>query len=475
MGINIKAAAAQSEDSGNTEVLDRNAGKTIRLMMFGTSANGEWAAERNVRKLGIPLREMEVKINRKGFQYVVGQPLRVSYASRNISEVVFRIMNVKESASDSETVTLQLLEDADYLSSAVALLGGTERGGSQVDYTVQALTDIRIIENPYAMAGEEIQLLPLFGRKKGTEIGYQIYHSLDGTTYTLKGTGTSYAVYGVTVNVFDWWRSTTDKVFNLIVDFDLAADAAGIGDLARAEVITGKNLALLCSGATEEIFCFDTIEPEGTVAGRMLISGFIRGRYDTPKQHWPIGSEVYFVGLPRAGLTDANYLHNSTRYFKFVPYNSKAIEDITNSIPITHLITSRAFCPYIPGNLRLDGKSDESIGGCTYSFAGSDSRELKLMWSPRIRGAGAGLGNPDELTDAYPTWEGYFEVFLYDGATLAATTTPVSGISYSYSESALRTAFGGTPDNMTIKVRNSILTSGTVYSSNYNILNAARV
>jgi hypothetical protein len=447
-------------------------------MMFGSSSNAEWAAERNVRKLGIPLREMEVKIDRKGFQYVVGQPLRVTYASRNITEVVFRIMNIKESASDSETVTLQLLEDADYLSSAVALLESTERGGSQVDYTVAPLTDIRIIENPYAMAGEAIQLLPLFGRKKGTEIGYQIYTSLDGTTYTLKGTGSSYATVGTTVNTLDWWRSTTDKVFELIVDFDLAADANGISDLARAEVITGKNLALLCSGATdpdEEIFCFDTIEPDGSVAGRMKLSGFIRGRYDTPKAQWPAGSKVYFVGLPRAGLTDANYIHGATRYFKFVPYNSRAIEDITNSVPVTHLITSRAFCPYIPGNFRLDGKSDESIGGCTYSFAASDTRELKLTWSPRIRGQAAGLGNPDELTDAYPTWEGYFEVLLYDGGTVAASVTPVSSISIAFSEGYLHAAYGGTPDNMTIKVRNSILTNGTVYSSNYNVLNAARV
>jgi len=476
MAINLKSAASQSQDGGNAEVIGHPVARTMRMMMFGTSTNAQWAADRNLRAQGIPLREMQVSVNRKGFQYVVGQPIRVTYAKRGIVDVVFRIMNIKESTSTSEQVGLQLLEDFDYISSSVANIE-VDRDGSAVDYSLLTLSDIKIIEVPYGMAGEEIQVMPLVGRKVGNETGYEFWHSFDGATYVKKADIASYMPYGLTQVAFPARIPSSSKSFKLTVQFDLPVDALGISTLDRAFAIGGaENLGVLCNGATQELITFDTITPTTNGAtGEYDITRFFRGRFDTPKQDWPSGTEFYFIGEAGVGVTDVNYLHGTTRYFKLVPYNVKSVDDLADAIPQTHLFTSRAFCPYIPGNFTMDGVGGGSPIQPTFAFAGSDSADLfKLAWSPRIRGAGAGLGNPDELTDAYPTYEGYFELYIYNGSTLAAslTASAATGFSLSYTESAIRTAVGFTPEKLTLKLRNSILTSGTVYSSDYTVLNA---
>lgn len=474
MAINLKSAASQSQDGGNAEVIGHPVVRTMRMMMFGTSDNAQWAADRNLRAQGIPLREMQVMVDRKGFQYVVGQPIRLTYAKRGIVDVVFRIMNIKESTATSEHVGLQLLEDFDYISSSVANID-VDRDGSAVDYSLLTLTDIKIIEMPYSMAGEEIQIIPLVGRKVGNETGFEFYHSFDGLTYGLKANITSYMPYGLTQVAFPARIPSSSKTFKLTIQFDLPADAAGIDTIARAFAVGGaENLGVLCNGGTTEIITFDTITPTTNGAtGEYDITRFFRGRFDTPKVDWPAGSEFYFIGESGAGVTDTNYLHGTNRYYKLVPYNVKSVGDLGDAIPVTHVFTSRAFRPYIPGNFTMDGVGGGTTIQPTFTFSGSDSAELfKLWWSPRIRGEAAGLGNPDELTDAYPTVEGFFEIYVYNGATLAATELSASGFSFSYTEEDIRTAVGFTPEKLTIKLRNSILTSGTVYRSDYTVLNA---
>lgn len=63
---------------------------------------------------------------------------------------------------------------------------------------------------------------------------------------------------------------------------------------------------------------------------------------------------------------------------------------------------------------------------------------LRLTWSPRYRGEGAGIGDADEVTDASPTWEGYFELKVWVNGVAVATITPIDDDRYVFSMNQLK-------------------------------------
>ena len=461
MAIDYRQGSVHSEDAANKVVMDRITHKDMRFMLFTTSTNAQWGSDRAIRAGGTPLREAQVTVNRYKFNIEVGGVVKVTSAKYNLTDVVFRVLNIKEDPLGSEKITLSLLEDFSYISQQMTS-SVPPSYGKQIDYSIEALTEVFVIEAPYAILGlEKNAIIPLLGRKKGTETGAILYMSTDGgTSYSELAIVESYAVHGTLATDLDITVNTLDKVVGFEVDFTLDADALGIETISRAQMISGENLCLITDGTDQEILTFETITPDATVAGRYKLEGLYRGRYDTIKGDWSIGDDFWFVGTQPPVIADANIYYGATRYFKFVPYNNNFVGDVSDATAEAKTIESRSYKPYIPGNYKANDKSEADIGGPTYSTT------IELTWSPRIRGNDAGINDPDTITDAAPTWEGFFETKAYISDVLVNTDTAINATSATYSQATIEGWNSGVlPDEIVFTLSNYITTDGIRYDS----------
>jgi len=96
---------------------------------------------------------------------------------------------------------------------------------------------------------------------------------------------------------------------------------------------------------------------------------------------------------------------------------------------------------YPASNLKADGRI---TAYATYTG------DIVLTWSPAMRGKGAGIGDPDSVIDASPTWEGYFKIKVYAHDTiipsgnLVRTTEDIDATTWTY------TAAMNLSDNVTL-------------------------
>ena len=469
MAIDIKPASVAAEDSAAKDILGHVNHESIKLVMFGNTENAQWAADRMVRKKATPPLQGELYCNRNPFALEVGDAFVLDCPEQNISDTVFRVMNIREEDLDSEVLVFAITQDIDYITSEI-VMPAIVKGGTVRDYSIDVLDDLLFIEAPYAVIGENIRLIPVIGRKKGSETGYDLHVSTDGgTSYQFLDTITSYSPHGVLVDAMSKHVDTLATDFFLEVDFDVDADALGIDTIARNEMFAGENFAIISNGTYHEIINFSVITPAATPAGRYIISSLWRGRWDTVKRDWLVGDDFYFLGTNLILLEDPNFLTGVTRQFKCVPFNDKFSGSISQATVATHTFEGRAFKPYMPVNLRANDMGQLA----------TLSTDCDLTWSPRIRNYDAGIGDADTVIDAAPTHEGFFKVECYVGgiATIACTTDSIVIYSQSYSNAQLKTMAGAATlaDLYIFYVYNHITTASVKYTSDPEIIQVRTV
>jgi hypothetical protein len=226
MAVNIRRAQVMADDRATKEIMGgRILQKTIQLIMFGTQDNANWGAERAVRRAAYPFAEGELQCNRTAFKHEVGDAFKLSDSTYSISKMVCRVLTIKEGPVDSEEIIINWMEDPDYVTSAAAL-GESDTGGTVKDYTLYDLDDVTIMEAPYTLVGESIQIVPVAARMTGMEVGYELYVSFDGgTSYIYLTDLTYFATHGVLTNEVHVNLNTLDKVTGFDVDFSLTGDA----------------------------------------------------------------------------------------------------------------------------------------------------------------------------------------------------------------------------------------------------------
>ena len=422
-----------------------------------------------MRKKATPPLQGELYCNRNPFALEVGDAFVLNCPEQNVDDTVFRVMNIREEDLDSEVLVFAITQDIDYITSEIVMPAIT-KGAAVRDYSISTLTDMLFIETPYAVVGENIRLTPVIGRKKGTELGYELHISTDGgTSYQYFDNITSYAAHGTLVDAMSKNVDTLANDFFLEVDFDVDGDALGIDTIARNEMFAGNNFAIISNGTYHEIMNFEVISPAATPTGRYIISSLWRGRWDTPKRDWEIGDDFYFLGSNLTLIEDPNFLVGVTRHFKAVPYNEKFAGGITAAGATSYTFYGRVFTPYTPVNLRANDMGQLA----------TLSTDCDLTWSPRIRNYDAGIGDADTVVDAAPTHEGFFKVECYVGgiATIACTTDSIVIYSQSYSNADLLTMAGAATlaDLYIFYVYNHITTASVKYTSDPEIIQVRTV
>lgn len=463
--IDIRQATVHAEDPGNKEVLNRIRHKDERMMLFTRDSNARWGAGQVIRTTSIPLRLLEMKMDRRGIFFPPGENFRYKSDKYGITkETVFRVLSVREGNLDKEEYTVNAIEDANYLASLV-VVDEADREGSRINPFLVDIQNADILEAPYSMVGQEMYLVPLIGRKNGNETGYHLYMSNDGSSYSKQASVSSFVTAGCLAATLNNSLADLDNTNTLKVDFFYDQDAQDITSISRADLIAGKNLAVLVNGATQEIIGFENITPDGAVTGRYSMTNLYRGRYDTDTYQWPSNSKFYYIGTAPPLVHMPALVKGNTRYFKFIFYNTLKAGDISAADAIQKQIVGRAWTPYQPGGFRANNASENTPGGPVYTSG------ISLQWNPEIRGTGAGRQDPDVVVDSEPTWEGFFEVVgLISGAT-AFTDTAINAATAAYTEGEIKSWNGGTlPSQITFKLTNYITTDGVKYQSAYNTL-----
>jgi hypothetical protein len=209
----------------------------------------------------------------------------------------------------------------------------------------------------------------------------------------------------------------------------------------------GETIALL----GDEIISFTSFTP--TTGTKYMVEGVYRGRLDTDQTTHSADESFWFLGTQWDTLEHSQLIVGSTRKFKFVPINrNNTLGSVDDASEVSIDIDGRAKTPYEPVNL---------VGNTDNEYTTS----IELFWSPRVREAGSGIGDPTWVSDSPITTEGYFKIKSYIGGSLVNTisleeselTINSDSVSYVFDQATIEGWNGGTlPASVTFEVSNFI-------------------
>lgn len=451
--ITFEDSIVGSRDTANQAAQGRVTQNTYQFPLIQTNIQAFSIADRELRKQSYPRAEVSFTANRKLFRCKPGDLYNFIYPLYGIEQMVLRIVKVEEEGPESETIKIYGIEDI-YFISNTCTISVPYRRDIVITLPISALIHTGLMELPYDLSGGEVITLGAYAsRITSNELGYAIYGSLDGASYTHQGTPTSWGIHGQILGGYTKDTHDIDDSVGFEVVFDTSSFNS-VDSIARAELFGTSRLAMLGS----ELVSFQTATPSGT--NRFIFTGVMRERYDTQKVSHFSGEQFWYYG--NNGLIESvdatNYYYGATRYSKYVPYNARytGLIDEANVNQVT--IDKRAWAPYYPTNLKCNG--------CGLDVRATYSTDCVLVWAPRVRtGAGCGMGDVDTVVDASPTWEGYFEVAVVVGGTTVRTTSAINDDTWTYTEAMNLSDNTSLADEITFTLLNYISSGAERYDS----------
>jgi len=303
------------------------------------------------------------------------------------------------------------------------------------------LSAFAIFELPYSITkSDTITLAAVATKRLGTESGYLVYMSLDGSSYSMIARSTIFNPGGMLVHPYPDSTYTIDDD----VGFEIQSEVDQwdvVTTVSRTKMFTYDNLALL----GEELVSFQTINPHESFDNRYVFSNIVRGRLDTEKAYHDTGTNFFYIGRKRfVSMTNESFMPNTTRYFKIVPYNKRGALSQSGATTIAVKITGRAIKPLPVAYVKANGK------GINPRY----TSDITLEWWPRNRTSGAGLGPPDSCFDSAASWDGYFGISVKVGNRIVRKVTGLDSLSWVYTESMNVSDNGGLADELTFYVVN---------------------
>lgn len=451
MGIDLKQSISDpiARDIGNKTIQGRIVSKTIQFSSFTTNENAVWAAKQQLLKESYPFATIAVPVNRNLFQLEVGDVFKLNYEKYGITDMICRVLLIEEESIDSEKITLHVMEDIFSIANSVTeYTDPTSHATQPPEYTPVAFTVDAVYEAPYVLT-EKIELVPLAKRETEFDLGMQVHLSLEGTSYIQIGQANNIVPYGTLSADYDIGEPI-DESIGMTVSF-VESDIDNIETITFQEALSGNSNMLIVD---DEIMTFQTITPvSGTT---YTLTDVIRGRYGTVQADHLSGSDVWVVSKSVGMVYHSELLPEANRKIKLLPFNGKYVGAIADADVIDITPTGKAKTPYIPVNFNCNGVSFAS------RYTSGD--DCVLTWSPRKRGAGAGIGSPGVVL-AETTREGYFDIEVWVSSVKVRTETDIDDTTWTYTN-AMNVADNGTPaSEIEFKITNWRTESGTTYTS----------
>jgi hypothetical protein len=451
--LNIKQSTASPSalDKGNYTVQGRLVSKTVQLANFTNNRNAVWASREFLRRESYPLASVTFPANRNAFRLEVGDCFRFSYAKYGVTNMVCRVVQLQEEGPESENIIITAMEDVYSLSSPITDYTEPIRHNiPRQSYPISPFVNQKVYEVPYLLdTDQELKVLPLACRAKAMDLGFNVHLSIDGgTSYDYLSNIPLLYPYGTLPSTYS---SDTYNIDSDGIAVNIFEDASKVVTSSLDKVIPGlANVALL----GEEIISFQTITP---VSGeRYQLTNVIRGRFGTEKATHVSGESLYFINSVNEIklLTSSEFVVDATRNFKFVPYNVRNSDSLSNASALSLSLVGKSRTPYKPINFAANGSS----------FAARYDSDVVLTWSPRARGYGAGIGVPGEVLSVL-SGEGYFSIEVYSGETKRRTVEGLTNPTWTYT-SAMNIADNGLLlHELTFKLSNYKTFYSKVYES----------
>lgn len=449
--MDIVEAMVQADDPANKAIVGHNITRSIRLMMFTLTENAQWAADRYIKQFAYPFANLSFVANRNVFRYQVGDNFKWSSNRLGISEMVFRIVRIAEENLLKETIKIDAIEDVEYMAGAATFtnipVGNTPKGSRS---SVQDLTEVVFLETPYAISENDIQIMPVVAKQTGQEHGFILYMSLTGDSYTKLDQMITFAVRGVLTSEYS---SDTYEIDNTVgFQVSIPNFASQLSSITEVELFGPTNLSMLGDNADAEIITWQTITP---ISGDIYeITGVYRNRYGSDRLTHPIGTEFWFINQHYTVVENENFTYGNTVFFKVIPYSGYLTGSISEAVayPITFAGVARR--PYDPTNFGCNG----------IYVTPTYTQHCVLTWSPRVRGDGLGLGNPDYVVEN-PSHEGLFEIHVYVNNNLVREQSNIDGDTWTYTSSMNGEDNVDLADTIVFMLRNYLTYKGIEYFS----------
>lgn len=460
MAIDFVDEQIECLDPANKEIVGKDQIKTIRLGLFPSRQSAQWRGDRYLEQEAYPFALFRLPLNRDAFRLQVGDCFVLNYTDPTISGIVCRVINIEEEDAESEIINVSAMEISKFFSSDGSLISSSpgvntppSSGGGSAITDLDALINLKVIEMPYALLGtEDFKIITLCDKVSGTEEGYDVYMSSDDVTYEKIGTAQAYSPAGTLVADYPIDTNKIDDAVGFQIDFGAKSDKDEIETISRAAMFGRTNLAIL----GDEIISFQI---STLVSGvRYQIENIIRGLYDTEQVDHSSGEYFYFLDENLFGQFASSYFMTGvTKYFKFLPFNSKYTGALADATAESHTFLGRSKKPYKPENLKAN-----SVG-----IRPTYTSDIVLDWAPRIRGEDAGVGDADTVTDAAPTWEGLFEIEVWVSGSKVRTATAINDDTWTYTSAMNTTDNGSLADEVLFKLRNYQTLASVMYYSEY--------
>jgi len=419
IAINIKRSISSpiAIDIGNRDIQGRIVSKTIQFALFTNNMNAVWASQQQLRKMSYPFAILSMQVNRNAFRLEVGDCFKFSYSGYGISDMICRVLRIREENPESENIIIDAMEDVYSIANTVTEYTAPESHAIPApDYTTDPLIYQKGAEALFIIAGN-IACFLIGCRSKPYDLGFHIHMSIDGgNSYSLLRSVNNLAPFGKLVGTYPANTYTIDNEIGLTIDF--VADVDNVETVTWPEVFSGnKNVALL----GDEIISFQSITP--VTGTQYKLEGIIRGRFGTAKQAHAADEWLFVIPLSIETVEHAEIVPGVTRKFKLVPYNIKKSGDIAKATAIDIAITGKARTPYMPVDFNANSRS----------FAARYDTDIDLTWSPRYRGKGAGIGIPGQVL-ADTDRDGLFEVEVWVDGVKKRTTSAIDATTWTYTQ-----------------------------------------
>lgn len=394
----LEFSRASWEDTQNTvkvKYLDRSQNFTERVIQHQNLANisargGQIEAEeydysgvsnattankiaaKVLRTVSSPLSRVNFDANRDGTKLRTGSVFKLSWPELGIESVVYRVANVDYGSLDSPTVKISAVEDA-FSVSTVAYSTPPPSGWVDPIGTLQDLTDVKLMETPYALNGDERRFVMLLAAQRtGQEVGYQVWADLaGGTTYKQTNTSNDMSALGQLSAAYN--RGTaTDSGFTL-------NNLKGAEDLF-SDVAANEGWLILID---DELVYATGVTYTDTTA---TFTGVTRGVLDTVPADHASAATAWIISGGYGLLNPSDPLAaDGTVRVKLLPFSVGAPLNIVSATARTLSVLNRAARPYPPARVRVAG----------VAYPATASGTVTVSWEGRNRLTQTSIVNQD--------------------------------------------------------------------------------
>jgi len=337
---------------------------TIQYPGFSNLTIAATAASRDLRALSSPFLSCTVFAGEDARDLDIGDVFKLSWGKWNISNKIMRVIGFALGDGKSNQVRLTCVEDVFATPANIGQVVGNPGGGwtdpSTPPTALESGAEL-LFEVPY------YELVQAQGQ---TDADSMITSNND-----IAFLGAAAARPGSAINALLWTNAGAG--YESVGNFDFAPSGtidADIDKLDTAIVLENANdLDLVPIGSHgqigDELIRVDAID---ATTGAVTIG---RGCLDTVPEAHLTGARVFFWDL-YAGIDPTEYISSETIDGKITPISGAGQVSLAEANELELTMIGRAFLPYPPGNLTINGES---------YFDNTYSGELTIAWAHRSR------------------------------------------------------------------------------------------